>query len=119
MSVDKDFDHVQVCSFLFDYVDRIVEPRVCFLFLFLDASPYFNTKFMERWAAETVERGSLRSDTLLCMVPGHTKFETDSHFSQISNLFYKIDVFETNELLHVIGACNSVPQLMAPRGLLR
>lgn len=49
------------------------------------------------------------------MVPGHTKFEPDSLFSQIANRFYKTDIFDTNDLLHVVGACNAVPHELSRR----
>ncbi len=53
------------------------------------------------------------------MIPGHTKFEPDSMFAQIANRFYKTDVFNTKELLQVIGACSAVPHEMCSRDLRR
>lgn len=97
----------------FDYVKLIVQPLERFLYLYLDADPCLNTKYMVWWAAEMVARGRFRRVTLSYMVPGHIKFEPDSLFLQIENRFYKTYVFETNELLHIIGACNAVLQLMA------
>ncbi len=44
---DKDSDHV--CCFLFDYVKHLVQPRARFLRLYLDAAPYFKTKFIAWW----------------------------------------------------------------------
>lgn len=35
------------------------------------------------------------------MVPGLTKFCPDILFSEIANKFYKTDVFNTSELIHI------------------
>eukprot|EP00171_Calliarthron_tuberculosum_P023270 IDg23270t1 len=97
---DKDSNHV--CSFLFDYVERIVQPRARFLRLYLDSAPYFKSKFIVWWTAEMVIRGRFQRVVMSYVVPGHTKFEPDVLFSQISNRFYRKDVFQTSELLHVV-----------------
>lgn len=114
---DKDSDHV--CSFLFDYIERMVQQQARFLRLYMDAAPYFKTKFIVWWAAEMVTRGRFRRVVMSYMVPGHTKFEPDTIFAQIANRFYKTDVFNTNELLQVIGACDAVPHEIASRCLRR
>eukprot|EP00171_Calliarthron_tuberculosum_P014659 IDg14659t1 len=66
-----------------------------------------------------VARGSFLRVALSYIVPGNTKFEPDFLFSQTANCFYKTDILDMSNLLHVIRACNAVLHQMASRNLHR
>lgn len=66
-----------------------------------------------------VASGRVKRIALSYIVPGHTKFQPDTMFSQIENLFYITYTFETRDLIQVIGACNVIPHELSLHDLLR
>lgn len=56
-SVSGDQDSNHVLSFLFYYVERMVQPRALFFHLYMDLSPYSKSKFIVWWTTEMVKLG--------------------------------------------------------------
>lgn len=104
---DKNADHV--CSYLTDYVERIIPESVRRLKTYLYSAPYFKTKYVIWWAVEMIAARRFKCVRFSYMVPGHTKFQPDSMFSEISHRFYKSEVHNTLELVDVVGTCNVIP----------
>jgi len=99
----KDSNHV--LSHLDHYVKNYLSPKVRHLRLNLDSAAYFKTKYIVWWAAAMKETGRFEDVKISFMVPGHTKFTPDWLFSQIANRFNISDIFNIQDLLTIISAC--------------
>lgn len=105
VTADKNADHV--CYILYLYRKDVLSLNFKSMLLKLDSTGYFKSKSVIWWAAEMLLSERFNDAFITYMVPGNIKFEPDVLFSYIANRFYKIDVFNTSELIEIVSACTT------------
>lgn len=58
--------------------------------------------------------GRFNDGLITYMVPGHTKFNPDSLFSQMTNRIYKRDLFDTSEVIEIVKTCDETGHKISP-----